>query len=227
MCFLLCGWYWSPSPSSPKDMLRSFSIAGVVLKSRTVLCTSCGCTSQNPWRVVPLFSRTTCFLCILVTTTLNLVPSAGLKCHCCLHLRLFGIPMDKLKRRTRPQLLVSGGSKGSFNIRGKKRQHQIPWVTLYELFLKNKVNKTWDTKPWILITCLRLWGGRGDAARVREAWVELEVRGWYLNAFGHVMALMAMETVAFSFDSKWCRWFSENPKMLVATLYGEMVYYNQ
>lgn len=98
----------------------------------------------------PLFSRTLCFLCILITMTLNLV------WHCCLHLQLFGIPMDKLKRRTSPQFLVSGGSKGSFNIRGKKRQHRISRVTLYELFLKNEVNKTWDTKPWILITCLRL-----------------------------------------------------------------------
>lgn len=44
---------------------------------------------------------------------------------------------------------------------------RISPVTLYGVFLKNKVNKTWDAEPRILITCLRLWGRRGDAARER------------------------------------------------------------
>lgn len=45
---------------------------------------------------------------------------------------------------------------------------RISPVTLYGVFLKNKVNKTWTAEPRILISCLRLWGRRGDAARERE-----------------------------------------------------------
>ena len=41
-------------------------------------------------------------------------------------------------------------------------------MTLYGVFLKNKVNKTWSAKLQILIICLWLWGRRGDAARMRK-----------------------------------------------------------
>lgn len=35
---------------------------------------------------------------------------------------------------------------------------RISPMTLYGVFLKNKVNKTWDAEPQILTSCLWLWG---------------------------------------------------------------------
>lgn len=58
-------------------------------------------------------------------TVLNLVSSAGLKWRRCLHLQSFGIPANTLKRGTRPHQLVSGGSKGSFNVREYNMQRRI------------------------------------------------------------------------------------------------------
>lgn len=42
---------------------------------------------------------------------------------------------------------------------------RISPMTLYGVFLKNKVDKTWDAEPRILIICLWLWGEGGDVAR--------------------------------------------------------------
>lgn len=50
-------------------------------------------------------------------------------------------------------------------------------MTLYGVFLKNKVNKTWSAKLWILIICLWLWGRRGDAARMRKKVSRREGKG--------------------------------------------------
>lgn len=86
-CFLLCGWYWSLSPSSPEYRLWPFCGEGVVLKSLKVLSTSCGCT-QNPWRVLPLLFKGAFF----VFSSHDIGPS--LKWHCCLHLQLFCIPVE-------------------------------------------------------------------------------------------------------------------------------------
>lgn len=38
---------------------------------------------------------------------------------------------------------------------------RISPMTLYGVFLKNKVNKTWDAEPRISIICLCLWGREG------------------------------------------------------------------
>lgn len=57
---------------------------------------------------------------------------------------------------------VCGGSRGSFNV-GVEEQRRLSPVSLYGLFLKNRVNKTQDAEPRILISCLGLWGETGEA----------------------------------------------------------------
>lgn len=158
-------------------MLWSFSSVGVVLNSLTVLFTSCGCT-QNPWRVLPLLSIGAFF----VFSSHDIEP--GLFCRSKVAL-LSSFAVVLYSSGTHPQPLVSGGSKGSFNVRGKKRQCRNSWVTLYELFPTNIVNKTRNAQSWILITCLRLWGRRGDASE----------NGGYLNVSGHVMAQRDEEAI--------------------------------
>lgn len=67
-----------------------------------------------------------------------------------------------LSLATTKEVLMPGDGTGS---------DRISPMTLYGVFLKNKVNKTWDAEPWILIICLWLWGGgrRGVEARGARA----------------------------------------------------------
>lgn len=65
------------------------------------------------------------------------------------------------------EALMPGDATGSGRISPK---------TLYGVFLKNKVNKIWNAKPRVLIICLRVWGRRGDVARMREKVDESETQ---------------------------------------------------
>lgn len=79
--------------------------------------------------------------------------------------------------------------------RDRRGNAESPRLSLYELVLKNKVNKTGDAEPRISISCLR----RGDGARVREERAE---NGDGLDASGRVMALLG-EAANCCFQLRW------------------------
>lgn len=108
--------------------------------------------------------RTRGVVCILITRRRNLSPlqveSAATVSICCYLVFQWSCGRKELVRRSSlvavKVVLMPGDGKGN---------NRISPVTLYGVFLKNKVNKTWDAELRILIICLHLWGRRGDAVR--------------------------------------------------------------
>ena len=114
---------------------------------------------QNKTKKPLVLWRTWGVVCILITqrwtlSQLQVESGTAISIHCylvfqwsCEH---FELVRNFLSLAARKEVLMPRDGTGN---------DRISPMTLYGVFLKNKVNKTWDAEPQILISCLWLWGG--------------------------------------------------------------------
>lgn len=170
---LLCHWYWTATPSTSAEILWSFSAMGqgtpyflfniqytlqfIMWNHQTTLQHQI----QKPQECFPNLWMTQGVVCILITRcwTLSLLQvesGTAVSIHRYLVFQWWRGKLELVRN------FVSLAATKEVLMPGDRTGHdRISPMTLYGVFLKNKVNKTWDAEPRILIICLGLWGVGG------------------------------------------------------------------
>lgn len=126
---------------------------------------------HNIWELPRSLRLTRGVVCILIThrwtlSVLQAESGPAVSIHCYLVFKwscwLLELTRNFLSFATTKELLMPGGWEQAVT--------ESPRWLFMESSWKNKVNKTWKAEPHILIICLWLWSGRGNVAKMREAW---------------------------------------------------------